>query len=146
LSNQLLCSRKCGNVPAVLRSADKVPAVCCVPHHSNTLELPDYAEALIATQPTLKQERAAACQAQRLQQDPGSAGSQVASDAWARGCPQLTQACRALLEVKLKARQSKRATGQGLQSILIVFCLQRWHDAAKVCEGRPGQLCDASDK
>lgn len=60
--------------------------VCCFfCVRSNTLELPDYADALMATQPDLKQEWAL---------------SQKAGDG--HGCPKLVQACCRVLDEKLK--------------------------------------------
>lgn len=61
---------------------------------SNTLELPDYADALMATQPELKQEWAAWCDAGDGQQHEAH-----------RQCAQLVQACCKVLEEKLKVRR-----------------------------------------
>lgn len=59
---------------------------CC----SNTLELPDYADALLALQPELKREWAALHEVRGGQHLPGG------------GCPQLVTICRRVLEEKLK--------------------------------------------
>jgi hypothetical protein len=60
---------------------------------SNTLELPDYADALMATQPELKQEWTAWCDASDGQQHDVQ-----------RQCPQLVQACCKVLDDKLQVR------------------------------------------
>lgn len=71
--------------------------VCCslsrLPAHlncSNTLELPDYADALLALQPELQEEWAALSDGRGGQQLPGG------------GCPQLVTMCRKVFEEKLK--------------------------------------------
>lgn len=78
------------------------------PRHvcSNTLELPDYAEALIATQRNLQAEwSAAVCSADSTHNPgPNAAGMQASQSAEPAGnssCPQLTQACCKVLEDRL---------------------------------------------
>lgn len=69
----------------------------CLVSCSNTLELPDYAEALMATQPDLKQEWEAAAAAA----EQPTTLQHLADTA----CPKLLQACCQVLEDRLKVRQ-----------------------------------------
>lgn len=71
---------------------------------SNTLELPDYAEALLVTQPDLWREWAAACGGDSLsgsQEHGAVAGGAVRGSGAVSACPGLKQACCKVLEDRL---------------------------------------------
>ena len=96
--------------------------ICYVLYCSNTLELPDYAEALMATSPQLKEEWAAACKVH-------STGSRLSAGATASKpiggavlaadlCPASVQECCKVLQDRLEVR----GTWEGLVSARQVAC------------------------
>lgn len=80
-----------------------VVTACHMLLYSNTLELPDYAEALIATQPELKQEWSNAIAAGAVAASSRHAGGSLGSSA----CPKLWQACCKLLDERLQVGDCK---------------------------------------